>query len=107
MKNDKDSKMFEKDSEGKLRYIPGSWKRMFQMPKWYVILVVLVVVMSFYMIKDYKDVYNNPCDYCKIDGCASYQVLFNVTQDYDPSNQSLNAVYDYVTKDASTTKLII
>ena len=61
------TKIFKK-VDGKLEYIQGSWKRLFRI-NWSSMLVVLVIILSFLMIRSYIDVYNNPCDYCIISGC--------------------------------------
>jgi hypothetical protein len=69
------TKIFKK-VDGKLEYIPGSWKRMLKI-NWSSMLVVLVIILSFLMIRSYIDVYNNPCDYCTISGCNINSGLIN------------------------------
>lgn len=60
--------MFEKDEKtGKKKYIKGSWKKLFRMNGW-ALMVVLVIVFNFYMYnpvsEECKEAISNPCNYC-------------------------------------------
>lgn len=75
----KTGRMTEVDESGKQRRIPGAkWTRMFRM-RWEAILLIFVVVFSFFMytasIAEYKDIATNPCNFCS--GVLSNGFVFN------------------------------
>jgi hypothetical protein len=100
---DEKFKMYERDPvTGKNKYIPGSWKKMFKM-KWEVLLLVLVVVFTFYMYKastsECMSYMQDPCTYCSAPGL----IVSEQEPDFD-------AFYDNITnrlEEVNVTEIVL
>lgn len=98
MRKGKDTRLFEKGPDGKLRYIPGSWKNMFHVD-WiqlmYIIAIILILFSYRVSMTECKyiieTVSENPCQFCVIGGGISPESPASQDQMWQPSvNSSFN-----------------